>query len=173
VPWWRWREAASPLIEEVQSLASVPLASAGETGIDVAAPFDPERLARIDFEALKRRLLDERVFRRRLLSEDGRTTVLALRVRDEFYGDAYRKAVVAPRGRVLGLGRSRVELLVSAARDRCVGSSGATTSCSCGGILLSVRPARAVPPRDGRSSRAGLGASLVFTWASCAWPTNR
>ena len=115
---------ASPLVEEVQSLASVPLASAGAAGIDVAAPFDPERLARVDFEALQRRLLDERVFRRRLLSEDGRTTVLAVRVRDEFYGDTHRKAVVAHVDEVLELfSGSGVELLVTGnapTRDRFV-----------------------------------------------------
>jgi len=45
--------------------------------------------------ALEKRLLGERVFARRLLSEDGRTTVLAVRIRDAFYGDEHRRAVVS------------------------------------------------------------------------------
>ena len=86
--------ASSPLVDEVQSLASVPLASVGEAGLDMEAPFDLERVARIDFADLQKRLLRERVFARRLLSEDGRTTVLGVRVKDEFYGDAHRQALM-------------------------------------------------------------------------------
>ena len=116
--------ASSPLVEEVQSLASVPLATAGEAGIDVAAPFDPERVARVDFEALKRRLLGERAFARRLLSEDGRTTVLAVRVKDEFYGDEHRREIVSHVEGVLEVfGGSGIEFLVTGnapTRDRYV-----------------------------------------------------
>jgi hydrophobe/amphiphile efflux-3 (HAE3) family protein len=105
---------SSPLVEEVQSLASVPLATSGQAGLDVSAPFDPERVARIDFDALKRRLLAERVFARRLLSEDGRTTVLAVRVKDEYYGDGHRAAIVAHVDEVLELfGASGVDFIVT------------------------------------------------------------
>jgi hypothetical protein len=86
--------ADSPLVEEVVSLATVPLASSSASGVDLAAPFDPERAAQIDFEALRRRVIAERAFRRRLVSEDGRTTLLAVRIRDAYYGDAHRREVV-------------------------------------------------------------------------------
>lgn len=106
--------AASPLVEEVQGLASVPLVTAGDRGIDVEAPFDPERIARIDFPGLKERLVGERAFARRFLSEDGRTTMLAVRVRDEFYGDRHRAAVVAHVDGVLELFAGEgVEFLVA------------------------------------------------------------
>lgn len=164
--------AASPLVEEVQSLASVPLASASETGLDVAAPFDPERVARIDFEGLKRRLLAERVFARRLLSEDGRTTVLAVRVRDAFYGDAHRKAVVAHVDEVLEVfGGSGIEILVTGnapTRDRYVEFIRRDTRLflpAAGALLLVALLVLFRRPSWPILAVLALGTSLVFTLA--------
>lgn len=116
--------ADSPLVEEVVSLATVPLASSGAAGIDLTAPFDPERAAQIDFEALRRQVVAERVFRRRLVSEDGRTTLLAVRIRDAYYGDAHRAEIVRHVEDVLGVFRtSETEFHVTGSaptRDRYV-----------------------------------------------------
>jgi hypothetical protein len=164
--------ASSPLVDEVQSLASVPLASAGEAGLDVEAPFDPERVARIDFKDLQKRLVRERVFARRLISEDGRTTVLGVRVKDEFYGDRHRAAVVAHVDEVLELFSGEgIEFLVTGnapTRHRYVEfvrRDGRLFLPAVGllviGTLLVLfrRPAWALLPA------LALGVSLVFTFA--------
>ena len=164
--------AASPLVEEVQSLASVPLASAGATGVDMAAPFDPEAVARMDFDGLKRRLLAERAFARRLVSEDGRTTVLAVRVRDEFYGDAYRKAVVGHVEGVLEVFEgSGIQILVTGnapTRDRYVEFIRRDTRLflpAAGALLLVTLLALFRQATWPLLATLALGSSLVFTLA--------
>jgi len=162
--------ATSPLVEEVQSLASVPLASAGERGMNVAAPFDPEAVARVDFKALEKRLVAERVFARRLLSEDGRTTVLAVRVRDAFYGDAFRRAVVSHVAETLDVFRADgIDFLVTGnapnrdryvefvRRDNQLFLPAAFLLLLAALFLLFRRVAWAIAPA------AALGVSLVFT----------
>jgi hydrophobe/amphiphile efflux-3 (HAE3) family protein len=83
-----------PFVEEVVSLANVPMSSAGASALELGAPFDPDRVAEMDFDAIRRQVVAERVFRRRLVSEDGRTTLLAVRIRDAYRGDAHRSEVV-------------------------------------------------------------------------------
>ena len=121
---------------------------------------------------LKRRLLAERAFARRLVSEDGRTTVLAVRVRDEFYGDAYRKAVVGHVEGVLEVFEgSGIEILVTGnapTRDRYVEFIRRDTRLflpAAGALLLVTLLALFRQATWPLLATLALGSSLVFTLA--------
>ena len=87
--------AASPLVERVASLASVPLVERRGNEISIRPPFATERSSGLAFSDLRERLLKEPNFRSRLLSPDGRTTSFVLRLREDVYGDHHRKSVLA------------------------------------------------------------------------------
>jgi len=87
--------AASPLVERVASLATVPFVERRGNEIFIRPPFVTERSSRLAFSDLRERLLKEPIFRSRLLSPDGRTTSFVLRLREDVYGDRHRESVLA------------------------------------------------------------------------------